>query len=224
MIPLFKFEPQSHIPFVLLLTFIGGFVDACSFVIFEVFTGHLTGNSILSMIYLAKMDISMLLLSVISILGFFVGTFFGSWVRLKHSALVVYRFVLGLVFLIFSCVFLLYFFAQTFYSPDLAIFMISFSMGIQNGYFNKAGTVDVHSTYVTGMTTSCINAFLKNIPGDDSKKVLLLAVLSFISGGLAGGILSVNYHFIAFSVVLILLACAFFYSLTLCDAPRKNPQ
>lgn len=214
---LFHFEAKSHTPFFLLLAFIGGFVDACSFVIFEVFTGHLTGNSILSMIYLAKMNIGMLLLSAISILGFFAGTFLGSWIRLKHSAIVLYRFVLGLVFLIFSGVFTIYFFIQPLYSPDLAILLISLSMGIQNGYFNKAGTVGIHSTYVTGMTTSCINAFLKNVPGDSSKKVLLLAVLSFITGGLAGGILSVNYQYVGFSAVLILLGSALIYSFTIRD-------
>lgn len=59
---LLKFEPNSHTPFFLLLAFISGFVDACSFVVFEVFTGHLTGNSILSMVHLAKLDWPMQLL------------------------------------------------------------------------------------------------------------------------------------------------------------------
>lgn len=214
---LFQFEANSHTPFFLLLAFIGGFVDACSFVIFEVFTGHLTGNSILSMVYLAKLDWPMLLLSAVSICGFFLGTCLGSWQRLKNNSLRDYRFLIGLSFLLFTGVFALYFFAHAVYSDNIVIFIISLSMGLQNGFFNKAGTVGIHSTYVTGMTTSCVNAFLKNVQGDSSKKVLFLAVLSFILGGLTGGVLSVNYQFLGFSFVLILLALAFVYSLTIND-------
>lgn len=213
MMSLFKFEPNSHTPFFLLLAFIGGFVDASSFVIFEVFTGHLTGNSILSMVYLAQMDLSMLLLSAISIAGFFTGTLFGSWFRIKNNQLSCYRLVIGLVFLLFSSVFILYFLIHALYSPTLVIFIISLSMGIQNGFFNKVGSVGIHSTYVTGMTTSCINAFLKNVKGDNSKKVLFLAVLFFILGGLTGSVLSVKFHFAGFLFVLILLFIAFIYSL-----------
>lgn len=215
--PLFQFETNSHTPFFLLLAFIGGFVDACSFVIFEVFTGHLTGNSILSMVYLAKLDWPMLLLSAVSICGFFLGTCFGSWQRLKNNSLRDYRFLIGLSFLLFAGVLALYFFAHAVYSDNIVIFIISLSMGLQNGFFNKAGSVGIHSTYVTGMTTSCINAFLKNVKGDNSKNVLFLAVLSFVLGGLTGGVLSVNYQFLGFSFVLILLALAFVYSLAITD-------
>lgn len=214
---LFQFEANSHMPFFLLLAFIGGFVDACSFVIFEVFTGHLTGNSILSMVYLAKLDWPMLLLSAVSICGFFLGTCFGSWQRLKNNSLRDYRFLIGLSLLLFTGVFALYFFAHAAYSDNIVIFIISLSMGLQNGFFNKAGSVGIHSTYVTGMTTSCINAFLKNVQGDSSKKVLFLAVLSFVLGGLTGGVLSVNYQFLGFSFVLILLSLAFIYSLSIDD-------
>ncbi|EKT53676.1 YoaK family protein [Providencia burhodogranariea] len=205
-------EPNTHLPFFLLLAFIGGFVDASSFVIFEVFTGHLTGNSVLSMIYLAQMNWAMLLLSAISILGFFLGTLTGSWFRMKKTSPSQHSYVISLVFILFAIVFSLHFFAPSAYSINLAIFMISLSMGIQNGYFNKAGSIGIHTTYVTGMTTSCIGAFLKNVEGDKSKKVLLCAVLSFIFGALAGGYLSVNYHLAGFSCVLILLFSAIIYS------------
>jgi uncharacterized membrane protein YoaK (UPF0700 family) len=206
------FEQKDHIPFFLLLTFIGGFVDASSFVIFNVFTGHLTGNSVLSMIYLAQMDWAMLGLSAISIAGFFLGTLSGSWVRIKDMSPALHIYVISLVFLLFSIVFACHFFMPSFYSTNLAIFLISLSMGIINGYFNKAGSVSIHSTYVTGMTTSCINSFLKNAEGDTGKKLLFFAVLSFIFGALSGGYLSVNYHLGGFSSVLILLFAAIVYS------------
>ena len=208
-------ESTMKLPFYLLLAFIGGFVDACSFVIFEVFTGHLTGNSVLSMIYLAQMNWGLLLLSMISIGGFVLGTLSGTLTRMRSPSLVQEPYIIIIVFLLFSVVFSVHSFAPSLYSMNLAIFIISLSMGIQNGYFNKAGNVSIHSTYVTGMTTSCIGAFLKNSPEDSSKKVLLAAVLSFIFGALTGGILSVNYHFAGFSAVLILLAIAIIYSIRL---------
>lgn len=208
-------ESRIQLPFYLLLAFIGGFVDASSFVIFEVFTGHLTGNSVLSMIYLSQMNWALLSLSIISICGFVLGTISGTLTRMKSPSFILEPYIITVVFLLFSAVFLLHFFVPYLYSGNLAIFIISLSMGIQNGYFNKAGDVSIHSTYVTGMTTSCIGAFLKNSPEDNSKKVLSAAVLSFIFGALAGGYLSVNYHFTGFSAVLILLAIAIIYSMRL---------
>lgn len=202
---------KDHIPFFLLLTFIGGFVDASSFVIFKVFTGHLTGNSVLSMIYLAQMDWAMLGLSAISLVGFFLGTFSGSWTRIKVTSPSLHMYVIGSVFLLFSYVFALHFFAPSFFSINLAIFIISLSMGLINGYFNKAGSISMHTTYVTGMTTTCINAFLNNAPGT-GKGLLLSAVIAFMLGALSGGYLSVNYHLSGFSCVLILLFAAVVYS------------
>ena len=208
----FSFEQKDHIPFFLLLTFIGGFVDASSFVIFKVFTGHLTGNSVLSMIYLSQMDWAMLSLSAISLAGFFLGTLSGSWMRIKYTLSSLHIYVISLLSLLFSIVFALYFFLPSLYSVNLAIFTIGLSMGIQNGYFNKAGSVSIHSTYVTGMTTSCINAFLTNVEGDTGKKLLLAEVLSFILGALSGGYLSVHYHLGGFACVLVLFFSAMVYS------------
>lgn len=205
------FEHSDHIPFFLLLTFIGGFVDASSFVIFKVFTGHLTGNSVLSMIYLAQMDWGMLSLSVISLAGFFMGTLSGAWARIKITSPSLHMYMIISVFLLFSIVFILHFFVPSFFSVNLAILMISMSMGIINGYFNKAGSVSIHTTYVTGMTTTCINAMLSNSPGA-GKSVLFFAIIAFMLGALSGGYLSVNYQFGGFSCVLILLFAAVVYS------------
>lgn len=89
-------------------------------------------------------------------------------------------------------------------------------MGLQNGFFNKIGSVSIHSTYITGMTTSWIAAILKRSKEDDSKIItLFLFIISFILGALAGGILSVNYHLLGFSSVLMLLFIALIYSVSL---------
>lgn len=208
-----SFEPKDHIPFFLLLAFIGGFVDASSFVVFKVFTGHLTGNSVLSMVYAVQMDWNMLSFSAISMVGFFLGTLSGSWFRIKYASPSLHIYVISFVFFLFTTVFTLHFFVPSFYSTNLAILITSLSMGIINGYFNKAGSVSIHSTYVTGMTTSCINAFLNNAKGDSGKKLLFFAVLSFIFGALSGGYLSVNYHLAGFSCVLIFLFIAIIYSI-----------
>lgn len=206
-------ESEGHIPFFLLLAFIGGFVDASSFVIFNVFTGHLTGNSILSVIYLANMDLSLLLLSVVSILGFLSGTLFGTWGRIKSTLPLLHAYSLVTVLTLFSIVFALYFFVPEFYSTNLSIFMISLAMGLQNGCFNKVGSISFHSTYITGMTTSCINAFINKGNGESGKKIFLFSILLFICGGGAGALLSVNYHFIGFSFIILPLLIAVIYSL-----------
>ncbi|HDU8656074.1 TPA: DUF1275 domain-containing protein [Morganella morganii subsp. morganii] len=199
---------HTHLSFFLLLCFTGGFVDAGSFVIFEVFTGHLTGNSVLSMIYVTQMNWKALLISAVSVSGFIFGTMSGAVLRMKSESPSLYKYITGLIFIIFITVFSLRFFAVSMYSDNFTVFMISFSMGVLNGCFNKVGVVGIHPTYVTGMTTSCIGALLKNTKGDNSKKTLFFAVLSFVSGALTGGFLSVNYHFAGFSAALILLFAA----------------
>ncbi|WP_392562105.1 YoaK family protein [Orbus sturtevantii] len=207
-----NFQPDTHLIFFCLLAFIGGFVDAGSFVIFGVFTGHLTGNSVLSMIFLAQLNWAMLIISLISIFGFLFGTFSGALIKIRYSLPLLHVYILFAELLLFALVFILYFGASSLYSGNLAIIMISFSMGIQNGYFNKAGTVNTHSTYVTGMITSCIHVFLNNMKDDINKKVLLFCILSFILGALIGGVLSVNYHLVGFAGSLGLLFGAVIYS------------
>ncbi|WP_392551613.1 YoaK family protein [Orbus wheelerorum] len=208
---------NTHLAFFCLLAFIGGFVDASSFVIYGVFTGHLTGNSVLSMVFLAQMNWAMLIISLISISGFLVGTLLGAWVRMKYSLPLLHLYIICAEFLLFAAVFMLYFLAPLFYVSNLAIIMISLAMGIQNGYFNKSGTINTHSTYITGMVTTCVAAFLNNAKGDVSKKVLLCCVLSFIGGALVGGSLSVNYHLLGFAGVLVLLFFAIIYSAILAN-------
>ncbi|EMA4783894.1 MULTISPECIES: YoaK family protein [Providencia] len=207
-------EPHTHPLFFLLLTFIGGFVDSSSFVIFGVFTGHLTGNSVLSMIYISQMNWNMLFISIVSICGVFLGTLSGSYIRTKTASLLAYSLIISFEFILFAIVFSLYFFLPAFYSMNIAVFLISLSMGLQNGFFNKVGSVSIHSTYITGMTTSWIGTIIKrNENGDIQRITLFLFIISFIIGALAGGFLSVNYHFLGFSSVIALLLIALIYSL-----------
>lgn len=209
-------EPHTHPLLFLLLTFIGGFVDASSFVIFSVFTGHLTGNSVLSMIYISQMNWSMLFISIVSICGVFLGTLSGTYIRTKTASLLAYSPIISVEFILFAIVFSLYFFLPSFYSINIAVFLISLSMGLQNGFFNKVGSISIHSTYITGMTTSWIGAILNRSEEGDSKRItLFLFIISFIVGALIGGFLSVNYHLLGFSSVLVLLFIALIYSFQL---------
>lgn len=214
-------QTKEQLIFFAILAFIGGFVDASSFIMFETFTGHLTGNSILSVIYLAKFNWSMLALTIVSIIGFFLGTLGSSWLKIRKGKTTLQPFILLLALCLFTLVFSLYFFVPAFYFDSTSIFLISLSMGMQNGYFSKLDSTGVHTTYITGMTTNCIGAFLKKPGFDAGKKDYIYPIFCFVLGGFCGGAVSNYLGYRGFALVLIPLIIAVLLSFKLRAAEQE---
>lgn len=203
---------QNKISFYALLSCIGGFTDASSFILLKTFTGHLTGNSILSLIYLTTFNWSMLNTTLVSIFGFLLGTIFGYKFRLKNedqkSQAYILLFILCIIILVFS----IYFLFNEVYNNYILIIAISLSMGIQNGNFSNLNNTGIHTTYITGMSTNLIGALLKSPQCNNEKKTYLCLIASFILGGILGSILSINFGYVGFSFVIVIIITAILFS------------
>ena len=83
---------------------------------------------------------------------------------------------------------------------------LCFALGLQNGSLDKLGSVSIHSTYITGISTSLVTAAFR---GDDIKRSVLLKVIAcFVVGAFAGALLAVRFGEPGFSLVILPLATA----------------
>ena len=62
----------------LILSGAGGFADAGSFMLIRTFTGHVTGNGLLTAVYLVKGEFSVALLCALAVVAFMSGTAAGT--------------------------------------------------------------------------------------------------------------------------------------------------
>lgn len=210
--------------YMILFSFIGGFADASSFVVSGVFTGHLTGNFVLSTVYAVTQNYHLLGFSIIALIGFISGTTLGSWFRIKKEILIAYKTSIALIFQLTIIVFI--FFVNIYFNNNIShiIFLggLSFALGLQNGTIHSFHKMNIHSTYVTGMTTSLINNLLslqQNDPDHAQKsalyKIQFLMILAFVTGALTGAACIHFMQFFGFSVLVILLLITIILSIYL---------
>lgn len=90
--------------------------------------------------------------------------------------------------------------------------VLSFALGIQNGTINKLYKLGIHSSYVTGMTTTLINNYLtleKTDPEYSNKIILYIIqffiILFFVIGALTGALCIYLMNFMEFSALGLLL-------------------
>ncbi|MEJ2671730.1 MAG: YoaK family protein [Deltaproteobacteria bacterium] len=140
------------------LAFVGGYSDAASFLLAQTFTGHLTGNFVLTAISLATQDWPTLFRRVLAIALFLMGIILSvileRLLARKSSASFLPQ-VLGLEI---GLICLAYFVLTTALTARLGLFVIcmAVALGLQNGAWRKAGGITVHSTYLTGMITNLV--------------------------------------------------------------------
>lgn len=204
---------NKKIFFFIILAFNGGFVDASSVVVFNVFTGHLTGNSILSLVHLSKLDFHLFFLSITSLTLFFTGSFLGVLFNGSKKLTTFPLLVLIIILCIFTSFLIIKKSFESSYLDVICVALISLSMGIQNGFFSKIESIDAHSTYITGMTTSIIKCFFDNDINGKKKVTLIITVFSFILGGALGAFLSVNYGVKSFYLAFLLILALILYVL-----------
>jgi uncharacterized membrane protein YoaK (UPF0700 family) len=186
------------------LAFIGGYGDASSFILAKTFTGHITGNFVLTAISLAGHDLPNLYRRVLAIALFMVGITL-SVIWKQYAAGKPFRdllpVVLGLeILLVFSG----YFALTTNLGARLELFVIcmALALGLQNGAWREAGGVTVHSTYLSGMTTNLLALAAARYTSPETRestsgpKISLLfgILLSFVLGAVSGATLVFRFH------------------------------
>ncbi|WP_408869655.1 YoaK family protein [Commensalibacter nepenthis] len=147
--------------YMLLFTFIGGFSDASSYLISGIFTGHLTGNLVLSTVYAVNHNYLSLFHSIMVIIGFTSGTMLGVWFRTNQKIRFVYKTSIALLLqlVVIICVFVVNLRFYNDISHIIFFGSFSFTLGLQNGTINNLYKIGIHSSYITGMSTNLINNY-----------------------------------------------------------------
>lgn len=197
---------------VFLLAFTGGYADAASYLLTKSFTGHLTGNTVFLMMHLAQTAWREAASNAAAIAAFLVGTGAAEWMDIRSGGSPArardLRFPLlveGLLLLVTAGYRL-----RSDDSPwgnDLCVVGLCLGLGWQNGTLRKYGATSVHTTFITGVSTSFLAAMLKGhgagtsrSPADDTKpadghpsksprspQVLVGILLAFAVGAGTGG-------------------------------------
>lgn len=211
-------RPKILLPlYILLFTFIGGFADASSFLLSGIFTGHLTGNLVLCAVYGVQGNHFLLFHCICAVIGFTSGTMLGVWFRIEKKTKLPYKTALALIFQlgVIILIFVIDLLFHTDTSHILFFTGLSFALGMQNGTINKLYKIGIHSSYVTGMTTTLINNYLtleKTDPEYSNKTILYIIqffiIIFFVIGTSTGALCIYLMDFVGFSVLGLLLICS----------------
>jgi uncharacterized membrane protein YoaK (UPF0700 family) len=196
----------------LLLGFAGGFTDAGGFMLAGVFTGHVTGPALLTMIYLARHDFPHAISAAIAAAGFVAGTALGvSWQRGTPPSQAPRQLagpLAGGIVLVALGTAVRGGSAGT----DAFVALVALSMGLRNGAWHRLGGITVYSTFVTGMTTQLVSA----LPPEchQAQWTVLPAMLAcFLAGAGAGAWLTHGWGSLGFLAVLLPMLVALVLSL-----------
>lgn len=138
------------------LAFVGGFGDAASFVLAKTFTGHVTGNLVLTAIAVAAHDRRAVLEHLLAIVTFLLGISLSVLIVRPLKARPSLPTIMGIeVILIVAASLALA--SHAAHGVELFVIFVSLALGLQNGAFRRAGDISVHTTYLTGMLTSLIS-------------------------------------------------------------------
>lgn len=207
------------------LAFVGGYGDAASFILAKTFTGHITGNFVLTAISIAGQDWPTFFRRVLAIALFLTGILLSvSLERLvaRKASWSLLPVVMGLEIILIA---MAYFALVSPLATRLELFVIcmALALGLQNGAWREAGGISVHSTYLTGMVTNLLTAGAQRYivkaaraSGPDPKVSLLSGIwFAFLLGAALGAALVFRFEALGiFGAALVLLALLIRQSVT----------
>lgn len=90
------------------------------------------------------------------------------------------------------------------------ILLQALALGLQNGVVQSLRSAKVHSTYITGMSTSLINSLANGCQPQERalRRTLLRGILAFVVGALLGGVLTERFAVLGFLALLLPLLAA----------------
>ncbi|MEJ2069200.1 MAG: YoaK family protein [Syntrophobacterales bacterium] len=200
------------------LAFIGGYADAASLILARTFTGHLTGNFVLTAISLAGSNWPNLLRCVVAIALFLTGIVLSvileQWVARKSANYLLHAVLSLEIVLILNAYFALT--SSVAVRLELFVIFMALALGLQNGAWREAGGITVHSTYLTGMVTNLLTTGAQKYispsvrDSEAHRKVSLLCGMwiAFVLGAIVGAALVFRYQapgILGIAVVLLAL-------------------
>lgn len=206
-------EKMNFLPcaFVFFMAFTGGFADAASFILIGTFSGHLTGNSILSLIWVIDSNYRAFFVSVTALIGFIVGTILGIiWRKNIKQEKNMYLPMICQLALVIIIIIIKKLSGEAMISNYIFAFGLSFSLGIQNGVYNRILKTNIHTTYITGITTSLFEALLytdkSNLDKVFNKKIFALISSGFVFGAGTGAFMTHHFNIDGFMLIILLIS------------------
>jgi uncharacterized membrane protein YoaK (UPF0700 family) len=138
------------------LAFVGGYGDAASFVLAKTFTGHVTGNLVLTAIAVAAHDWRATFEHLSAIVTFLIGISLSVLIVRPFKAWPSLPTIMGIEVILIVAASLALASRMT-HGVEIFVIFVSLALGLQNGAFRRAGGINVHTTYLTGMITSLIS-------------------------------------------------------------------
>ncbi len=181
------------------LAFVGGYGYAASFILARTFTGHLTGNFVLTAISIAGHDWPTFFRRVLAIALFLIGILLSVTLERLVARKPSWSLLPAVMGLEVVLVAMAYFAMISQLDTRLELFVIcmSLGLGLQNGSLRQAKGISVHTTYVTGMITNLLTTGAKRYiyqvgreSGPDPTINLLLGIwFAFVLGATLGAAL-----------------------------------
>lgn len=186
---------HEQLVFCLLLTAVGGFFDAYTFVNCDgIFANAQTGNLIFVGIDLIEGNIPEVIHYSVSIFSFVIGVLVSKVIETKYKELSIFTHIYMLL-IVQICALLLIIFKHSFFGVDVRPIVISFICAIQFDGFRKVNNLVFASVFCTGNLRSMSEHLYKYVvlKKKESKTPLLIystVIGVFLSGVLLGAAMS----------------------------------
>lgn len=207
---------QEQLVFCLLLTVIGGFFDAYTFVnCGGIFANAQTGNLIFVGIDLIDGNLSEVLHYLVPILSFIVGVLVSKLIEYKYKELSIFKHIYMLLFTqVIALVFILI--EHTIFGIDIRPIVISFICAIQFDGFRKVNNLVFASIFCTGNLRSMSEhlfkyVFLKQKESKIPFIIYSVVVTVFLIGVTLGAAMSKFYAHKAIIIPLIMIIINLFF-------------
>lgn len=205
-----------------LLCLNAGFVNAAGFIAFAVLTTNVTGHAALLAVNLAKMDLRAAGVVTLWLTLFLFGAFASSWYIGRIGRNRPFAYTVPILFVIAVMLFVAL--AGGSYNHSLSeteylAGSLLLAMGMQNALVSVVSGAVVRTTHLTGMFTdlgidlSVAVLSRKNLNNVLKRRILLklVIIVSFLTGGVIGGVAYLHIGFHAFFVPVGFLLVALFY-------------
>ena len=179
-----------------LLAFAGGYADAVSYLLTGSFTGHLTGNTVLLTIHLARASWREAVSNALAIAAFAAGIVASEWTAARAGKPTRAR-QLRAPLLIEGALLLAALgsrFLDGWTGNALCTVFLCLMMGQQNGALRRCGSLSVHTTFITGLSTTLLSTVAERASGEENPAdrpkhqpwTVAALLLVFAAGALTG--------------------------------------
>lgn len=195
--------------FIINLCLLGGITDIVSLILVGAFSGHLTGNAVLFVFHFSARNFSQSIIDFSSLAAFTLSTLLAMLFFRKKEKI---RYIWSLIlesFLLLATFILLKIYGSIFSINCLAVALLSFALGFQNGAFLRIFS-PLHTSYITGPVTSFLQLLVKEEKDEDEKRALKITALTiffFILGAIIGSYLGLylGVYALLISIFFLLL-------------------